>query len=197
MGAKLANSNASKVSFHLGPLNDHITSYLKQIQIQPKTFLSVCGIFPHHFLFRASVLCRALCPHWFSPSHPRILLLTYLDPLLQLCPWRCFLQMIWCSDFGSVPQSSVVKVLLPSPVPVSLTQNGPAWCVPSWYGSVWGCDQCLSPLCVDWSQRMRKPKCSSELLHKVKKLQRVFNHLPFIHSFIHCPLCAGLWEHWG
>lgn len=74
-------------------------------------------------------------------------LLTYLDPLLQLRPWLCLPQMIWCSDLGSVPRSSVGKVLLPSPAPVSLTQLGPAWRVPSWYGGVQGViSVCL--LCV-------------------------------------------------
>lgn len=43
-------------------------------------------------------------------------------------------------------------------------------------GECGGDYQCLPPLCVDWSQRVRKPKCYSELFDKMKKLKSVFIH---------------------
>lgn len=143
---------------------------------------SVRGILPDHFLFRASVTCCALWSRWFGPS-PRVRcrsssLLTYLDPLLQPGPWRCSLGMICRSVFGSAPWSSAERVLLPSSAPDRASSS---------HGSVWCRNQSLSPLCVDWIQRIKTPNCYSEFFDKMKSLKGIFIHWSFIHSFvIHC-----------
>lgn len=68
VGRVNSNNSMTESRSHsiLGPLNDHITNCLKHVQIQP-----VCGIFPNHFLFWASVFC---CGLWLTSAapHPKI-----------------------------------------------------------------------------------------------------------------------------
>lgn len=151
----------------------------------------VCGILPDHFLFRASVTCCALWPGWFGPSPQALLQVFFLTglfgPTSAARPLVLFPGDDCYSVFGSAPCSSVKRVLLPSSAPASLTWLVPGYHVSSSHVSVWCRDQCLSLLCVDWSQRIRRPNCYSEFFDKMKRLKGIFIHSSFIHSFVvHC-----------
>lgn len=97
MDMKLAGSiqtmaDRSQVSFHLGPLHDHIWNIFKSGQRHYS--LSVGFFQTTSCLSFCSFLCSValwLCS--LSPSHPRVFsrsycFVTYLDPLLGAASWR-------------------------------------------------------------------------------------------------------------
>lgn len=55
-------------------------------------------------------------------------------------------------------------------------EGAPAFLSSSSHGSVWCRNQSLSPLCVDWTQRIKTPNCYSEFFDKMKSLKGIFIH---------------------